>query len=91
MATPMRYAQDFPRGVTVAAAPHANFCQLSVVHRVIFATSLPSSFDRRPSVEGEKSGSVDMICEAVEGSRRNMAHYSLMHMKIKSNNLPKYF
>lgn len=25
-----------------------------------------------------------MICEAVEGSRRNMAHYSLMHMKIKS-------
>lgn len=42
-------------------------------------------------MEREKNGSVDMICEAVEGSRRNMAHYSLMHMKIKSNNLPKYF
>lgn len=42
-------------------------------------------------MEGGNDRSVDMICEAAEGSRRNMAHYSLMHMKIKSNNLPKYF
>lgn len=41
-------------------------------------------------MERKNNGSVDMICEAVEGSRRNMAHF-LMHMKIKSNNLPKYF
>lgn len=68
----------------------ANFAN-SVFYRVIFATSLRLSFDRRHVMEGKDNRSVDMICEAVEGSRRNMAHYSLMHMNIKSNNLPKYF
>lgn len=63
----------------------------SIFYRVIFAISLHSSFDRRHVMEGKNNRGVDMICEALGGSRRNMAHYTLMHMKIKSNNLPKYF
>lgn len=83
MVTQMRYKQDFLYHLPLWEFSMQIFAN-SIFYRVIFATSLRSSFDRRHITEGKNNRSVNMICEAVEGSRRNMAHYSLMHMKIKS-------
>lgn len=66
---------------------------LNSLYRVIFATSLRSSFDSlfEQGQSGDRQRTSNNYAQDGKVWGVTKAHYSLMHIEIKSTNLPKYF